>query len=194
MRLSEIGRFWLAGVAACCASVLCASALCAQAQRVPATSEVRLPIQAQVAALASHADLVFPADPVSHADANIVREIDDPHTGSRWLLERDESRPGGPGRLVLAGGSARSREQSRAQSAEPGRVSAAAVPVIRAGDRLIVEENTPLVEARFEAIALSPASAGAPLRVRLAIGGHVVRGIAVAAGRAKLAPEGEVRP
>ena len=27
----------------------------------------------------------------------IVREIDDPHTGDRWLLVRDASHPGGPG-------------------------------------------------------------------------------------------------
>jgi hypothetical protein len=33
----------------------------------------------------------------------VVREIDDPHTGQRWLLVRDGQQPGGPGRLLLAG-------------------------------------------------------------------------------------------
>ena len=33
---------------------------------------------------------------------NVIREIDDPHSGDRWLLLRDPNRPGGPGRLVLA--------------------------------------------------------------------------------------------
>ncbi len=41
-----------------------------------------------------------------------VREIDDPNSGTRWLLVRDKTNPGGPGRLelVIAGeGSWRSR-------------------------------------------------------------------------------------
>jgi hypothetical protein len=121
--------------------------------------------------------------------------MDDPQTGHRWLLERQMSEPGGPGRLVLAGVSAGSNERpnagSRAAVAGKGAAgkSAAEIPVIRAGDRLVVEESTPVAEARLEAIALSPASAGLPLRVRLKIGGKVVRAIALAPGRAKLAPE-----
>jgi hypothetical protein len=117
--------------------------------------------------------------------SEVVREIDDPSTGRQWLLERDSNRPGGPGHLVLAGESSGSQPSQRAGSA-PG--SSAAVPVIRAGDRLVVEEDTPLVEARLEAVALNAAMAGALLKVRLAIGGRVVSALAVAPGRAELAP------
>jgi hypothetical protein len=64
-------------------------------------------------------------------------------------------------------------------------------PVIHAGDRLIVEENTRLVEARLAAVAMGPAIAGAPLDVRLTIGGKVMRAVALAPGRAAF--ESEVR-
>ena len=55
-------------------------------------------------------------------------------------------------------------------------------PVIHAGDVLIVEEHTAVVEARLEAVALGPAAAGAIFRARLKIGGKVVRAVAVSAG------------
>src|ERR1039458_10642181 len=43
-----------------------------------------------------------PALVLSRAQGEIVREIDDPHTGHSWLLVRNDRHPGGPGRLVLA--------------------------------------------------------------------------------------------
>jgi hypothetical protein len=46
------------------------------------------------------------ANPVATADpvaGSVMRTIDDPNTGLRWILLRDESHPGGPGRLVPAG-------------------------------------------------------------------------------------------
>jgi flagella basal body P-ring formation protein FlgA len=67
-------------------------------------------------------------------------------------------------------------------------------PVIHAGDRVIVEENSPVVEARLEAVALGPAALGSALEVRLKIGGLVVRAIARGPGRAALQPEIGVRP
>lgn len=118
------------------------------------------------------------------AQEGIVREIDDPHTGDRWLLMRNGQFPGGPGRLVLArahfdatGASARLTGQ-----ADKGQV----IPVIHAGDRLIVEEHTAVVDAVLEARALNPATAGAPLDVRLTIGGSVVRVVALGPGHAVL--------
>jgi hypothetical protein len=66
--------------------------------------------------------------------------------------------------------------------------------MIHAGDRLIVEENTALVEARLEAVALGPAQLGSPLNVRLTIGGHVVRVVALGPGHASFAPVGGARP
>ncbi len=112
----------------------------------------------------------------------IVREIDDPHTGSRWLLMRDLSHPGGPGRLLLAG-EFRNHLRPSQPGVEPPRT------VIRAGDRLVVEENTAVVEARLEAVALGPAVVGSPLDVRLKIGGKVVRAVALGPGRAAFETE-----
>jgi hypothetical protein len=126
----------------------------------------------------------------------VVREIDDPDTGDRWMLMRDPVHPEGPGRLVLAGGpgvdrAGASRQQRPVASAAgqaPGR------PVIHAGDELIVEEHTPVVETRLEAVALGPAEEGARFRARLKIGGKVVDAVAVSAGRAALWPGYEAQP
>jgi len=121
----------------------------------------------------------------------IVREIDDPHSGARWLLERNPDHPGGPGLLVLVESSRKLVPQGQAgfepSGAEPR-------TVIRAGEWLIVEENTPVVEARLEAVALSPAVLGSVLDARLRIGGRVVRAVALGPGRAALQPETETRP
>ncbi len=128
----------------------------------------------------------------SLAQGEIVHEIDDPHTGDRWLLMRNAQAPGGPGRLVLVAA------HRRAYGGAPGRTAERAeetplVPVIRAGDRLIVEEHTTVVDAVLEARALNPAAAGAALDVRLTIGGNVVRAVALGPGRAALQTGAGVR-
>jgi hypothetical protein len=115
---------------------------------------------------------------------NIVREIDDPHSGAVWLLLRNPNHPGGPGLLVLAAQEAR----SSARVANNHDQSPEALPVIHAGDLLIVEEHTAVVDARLEAIAISSAAKGAQLKARLKIGGKVVRVVALAPGRAVFAP------
>jgi hypothetical protein len=107
----------------------------------------------------------------------VLREIDDPHNGDRWLLTRNADNPAGPGMLVRVSG-ARLGPQ-RAGLSEDSQAAAPALPVIRAGDRLIVEEDT----------AMNPAAAGSVLNVRLAIGGRVMRAVALAPGRAALEPE-----
>jgi len=128
----------------------------------------------------------------------VVREIDDPHTGERWLLVRDGQQPGGPGRLLLAG-----QVQAEMIRREPGgaawQIAAAPakfrfLPVIRAGDRLIVEEHTPVVDALLEARALNPAALGSVLEARLSIGGRVVQVVALGPGRAELEPGTGGRP
>ena len=43
------------------------------------------------------------SSPGAYALGEIVREIDDPHSGDRWLLVRDASHPGGPGLLLQIG-------------------------------------------------------------------------------------------
>lgn len=136
-----------------------------------------------------------PTRAATQSTAQISREIDDPSTGDRWLLVPGHG--GGPGTLILAG----HRETARSGEANAGVQSAPAAdpvadqpvihaPVIHAGDALVVEEHTAVVDVRLEAVALNSASAGAPLEARLKIGGNVVRVLANAPGRAVLS-EGE---
>jgi hypothetical protein len=58
------------------------------------------------------------------------------------------------------------------------------MPVIHPGDRLIVVEHSPTVEASLQAVALGTAATGSPMDARLVIGGHVVRVVALGPGRA----------
>ena len=129
------------------------------------------------------------------ASGQVVREIDDPFNGARWLLVRDNESPAGPGRLVLIEPGRDDGPQSRPTGApgSPGMNASSAQPVVRAGERLVVEENTAVVESRLEAVALGPAAVGMMFDARLRIGGHVVRAVALAPGRALLAPEMEAR-
>lgn len=123
----------------------------------------------------------LPGAPAAGQAQPALREIDDPHSGLRWLLVRDATHPGGPGRLVeLHGETALDRAPSPA------------LPVIHMGDRVRVEEHTRVADAIFDSVALGPAVKGAPLRLRLRIGGRIVRAIAVAPGRAALTLE--IRP
>ena len=55
----------------------------------------------------------------------------------------------------------------------------------------MVEEHTPVVDARLEAVALNPAMAGSVFNVRLSVGGRTMRAVALGPGRAVL--EGETR-
>jgi len=126
----------------------------------------------------------------SGAYGEIVREIDDPHTGARWLLVRDEQHTGGPGRLVLVGVDWKKTDNASGQGAkEKARLS----PVIFAGDRLTVEEHNARLDATLEARALAPAAAGAEFNARLTMGGRVVRAVALGPGHAALRPETGVR-
>jgi hypothetical protein len=127
------------------------------------------------------------------AQGDLVREILDPHTGDRWLLMRNDAVPGGPGRLLLvaahrnAAGGALARTAT--QTKETG-----IHPVIRAGDRLIVEEHTAVADAALQARALGPAALGSLFDVRLTIGGRVVRVVALGPGRAVFQSMTGVRP
>ena len=123
----------------------------------------------------------------------IVREIDDPHNGDRWLLLRNAEAPGGPGRLVRIAARANQSSSAIEPSVHPPEETLLP-PVIHAGDRLIVEEHTARVDAQLEARALAPAAVGGALAVRLTIGGRVARVVALGAGRAAFQPETGVRP
>ena len=133
-----------------------------------------------------------PAPTLSGPD-RLIREIDDPHLGTRWLLLRDAGHPAGPGRLVPFFPQARPSFQRGNDRASGDQGWAVPMPVIRAGDRLVLEESSPVVEAHLEAVALGPAAVGSILEVRLGIGGHVLRAVALAPGRVALAPSSEVQ-
>jgi hypothetical protein len=124
-----------------------------------------------------------PASPSTVPGDEIIREIDDPRNGDRWLLVRGDSHPGGPGLLLLV-----SAVQNKTRQAGP---EPAAPPIIRTGDRVIVEENTAAVEARLEAVALNPAWPGSLFNVRLTVGGKVLRVRAAGPGRAVLQQEAQ---
>ncbi len=148
-------------------------------------------------ALAGRADAQEPSKKSAAPQpvATAIREILDPHTGMHWLLLRDTVHPGGPGRLVRVVTEIDTGSSNVESKRDVLRMSAFEVPprpVIRAGDRLIVEENTPTIEARLEAIALGAAAPGSMIQARLKIGGRIVPVIARTQGHAVLAPETEV--
>jgi hypothetical protein len=123
---------------------------------------------------------------------SVLREIDDPSTGARWLLVRDPAHPEGPGRMVLSALSSVGEGSAAADSTRE-RMSIASGQarhfVIRAGDALLVEEHSAAVDAQLEAVALGPAVLGAEFRARLRIGGKVVRVSALGPGRATFVDE-----
>ena len=133
--------------------------------------------------------------PGAVARENVVREISDPSTGRRWLLKSDPDHPVGPGRLLLVEGPiSPSENRSIAARANPmQREALAQLPVIHAGDRVVVEEHTTLLDSRFGARALGPALLGGEFRARLDIGGAIVRVVAGEAGRASFAIGEELR-
>jgi len=115
-----------------------------------------------------------------------VREIDDPHTGQHWILMRDPTRPAGPGVLMLEGA-----------ILNDGGLQAAITQVhavIRAGDRVSVEQSNAKFDLRLGGIALYPAAQGAPLKVRLETSGKVVSATALGPGRTQLIPDKEFQP
>ncbi len=139
--------------------------------------------------LATDSDPIASSSPVIAPAAGVFRSIDDPHFGTRWLLVADREHPGGPGRLIPAESAPPSK-----QSFQRPRESPRSTQVIHAGDPILLEEHSRTVDACLEAIALDPAPPGGRLRVRLKLGGRVVRATASGPGHADLAPKSEARP
>lgn len=110
---------------------------------------------------------------------------------SCWILTRDRDDPALPGLWQRGSG-------PDCKNPQPAGVSVAshayAPLVIRAGDRVIVEDHSPMVDARLQAIALQSAHAGESLRARLVAGGGMVRVLAEGPGQAVLAPQEGLRP
>jgi hypothetical protein len=172
---------------------------------IPAIAGMLIPacVQPQQPVAGAHLLAAVTVSASIPAPGPVIREIDDPSTGSRWLLVRDSNRPGGPGRLLFVSGSraavpAPGRRVSGAQSLLSPPITPAlhapadSVPVpaptsplmIHAGDSLVIEENTPVVDAYLAATALGPAARGVVFNARLTLGGKLVRVLALAPGRA----------
>jgi hypothetical protein len=167
------GVAWGAGVLA----LIAVQAVCAQSQSANGSVQAG-PLPPEV----------VPIQSVSQE--KILREIDDLQNGNRWLLVRDDTHPGGPGRMVLVAAGSELEGAFRASTAEAEK----AQMVVHAGDLLIVEEHTARVDAVLEARALASAVAGAVLDVRLTLGGKVVRAVAIGPGRAAFQDETGGRP
>jgi hypothetical protein len=105
---------------------------------------------------------------------------------------KDIEHPGGPGRLVPLEAGRHADAPLRGTNFTAPKLAGSA-PVIRAGDRIVVEEHTDVVDAVLEAVALGPAVEQGPLDARLRIGGRVVRVVALAPGRARLTAQGETK-
>lgn len=106
-----------------------------------------------------------PAAPPSEPETRIfVRDLVDPASGEHWHLYRGTG--AGPGRLVRID-STSALEQQVPTAARP-------LLVVHAGDPVIVEEHTPVMDLRLEAIALRSAAVGSELTVRLKYSGQIV--------------------
>ena len=165
-------------------------AVAQQGSPAPAERGAVLLVSSSAGAETSLAATALPAS--AHPGSEIIREIDDPSSGQRWLLVRDDSHPGGTG-LLLPMDARRDRTESGPITA-PGAAAAPAqddLPMIRSGDHVEIEEHSVTVDARLEAVALMPAGRGSAFNARLAIGGQVVRAVAVAPGRAIFADRNE---
>jgi hypothetical protein len=95
------------------------------------------------------------------------------------MVVSDPNRPGGPGRMILA-------EDAGATPTDLGTRKSPPLPVIHAGEGVVVEEHTTTAEAYLEATALDSGAIGARISVRLKIGRKVLRAVAIAPGRALL--------
>jgi hypothetical protein len=127
----------------------------------------------------------------------VLREIDDPSTGMRWILVHNPMIPTGPGRLLAIGAGNPTSLQAKGGTAAAGGAptSRPSLPiVIRGGDAVTVEEASAFVELRMEGVALGPAKLGNTLQVRLTVGKHVVSAVALGLGRTRLAGYSPVQP
>jgi hypothetical protein len=146
------------------------------------------------------------------------RELIDPCLGSHWQLHIDPEHPAWPGRLVLVNASAGRKASSAGRTelggygfdpikTHPGAVAnlfptLALQEAVHAGDRLVVEQDSPVLHAEFRAVALESARVGEEMRVRLTAGstvplsiqGRIVHVIATGSGRARWTFEEAVKP
>jgi hypothetical protein len=121
----------------------------------------------------------------------VRREITDPCLGQHWQLVVDSGHPGWPARMVLLNQNGKqlvNRVRKGSSHAGPagleqagleqaGSVSDMQSMVIRAGDRVTVDQDSDVLRARFEAVALESAGRGEMLRVRLIVAANRLQGL-----------------
>lgn len=124
-----------------------------------------------------------------------VRIIDDRATGHSWLLVKQLDRPGTPAVLLQIADDQSCSKIFPAESEGRFPIAHQFLPrlVIRPGDSVILSEDSLVADARLEAIAIEPAVAGQSLTVRLKLGGHLLRAVAIAPGSALMVQGREVR-
>lgn len=133
---------------------------------------------------------IFAASSVEGRALQIRATIPDAGMGNVWILQTDPRHPGGPGLLIPGASSRKSKPRTNAWAA-----ANVAVPMrIHAGAPVVIEEHTDALDVRLNAVALAPAAMGECFAARLNPGGTIVRAIASAPGRARLAPLRAGRP
>jgi hypothetical protein len=144
-----------------------------------------------------------------HSGGQVYREFVDPCLGSHWQLQIDPAHRDRPGRLVLmdssdgrqsVGASEDASERHKldeagnpSQASQNDTSSSSSPLAIRAGEHLIVDQDSQVLRARFQAIALESAQIGQRMRVRLSatttlpqsLKGAVISVVATGTGQAR---------
>lgn len=126
-----------------------------------------------------------------------TRVIADATTHRLWLLKRNYKRPAAPASLVPLSTESPCAFFLTKACGECSHLKShgQVVPVIRAGDTLILSEHTAVSDLRVEAVALSAADAGEVMTVRMKAGGRLFHALVTAPGQATLLVRaGEAQP
>jgi len=109
------------------------------------------------------------------------RQIADPCLRQHWQLLIDRSHPSWPGRLFLVNQNGKASvdhgQSAPGVSKTSGPVSEMQSMLILAGDRVTVVQDSEILRARFEGVALDSAGVGERLRVRLIVSDSRRRGL-----------------
>ena len=138
------------------------------------------------------ADNTLPTIRNRQAAWRVLRSFDDPGTAQQWFLLRDPSQPARPAKLIVVvhHRSDRTDRVSGRRSHSVTEGSGSDLPLVRAGDKIVLSEHSPGVESRFEATALSTASLGHVVSVRVDVWGRVLQAVVTGDARAEIQAEG----
>jgi hypothetical protein len=108
----------------------------------------------------------------------VSREFFDPCLRLHWQLQTNPAHPEQPGRLVLVNpNNTLPGQPARSAKNQPSPAHSSPAPIIHAGDRVTVDQQTEVLHAHFQAVALEPALPGQRMKVRLSVGDHSARGL-----------------